>query len=78
VKVRIRVACEGERCEARLADSDAELFPEFTDERVFWALARLDLAAGKFPQAGHRTPCRPLCDEHAAVHVDKRTGSNQN
>ena len=39
--------------------------------------ALLDLAAGKFPQAGHGLALRPLGDQHALVGVDQRAGGDE-
>jgi hypothetical protein len=43
----------------------------------FRPFAGLQLAAGKFPQAGQRLAFRPLCDQHAAVGIDQRAGDDE-
>src|SRR5262245_65724374 len=77
MKIRIGVAGEGERREAGFADDDAELLLELADQGLFGALARLDLAAGKFPQARHRFAGGALGDQHAAVRVNEGAGGDQ-
>src|SRR5882724_11663196 len=49
------------------AHIDAELLVEFTGKRACRALARLDLAAGKFPIAGVYLAARPLREQDAPV-----------
>src|SRR5262245_13445983 len=77
MKIRIGVAGEGERREAGFADDDAELLLELADQGRFGALARLDLAAGKFPQARHCFAGGALGEQHAAVRVHEGAGGNQ-
>ena len=77
MEIRIAVAGEGERREARFVDDDPQLFPEFPHQGVLGPLPRLDLAAGKFPQAGHRPACRPLRDQHAAVRIHEGASGDE-
>src|SRR5271166_5871824 len=71
VEVFVGVAREGERGEAGRPDLDAELLAEFADKRVLRPLARIDLAAGKLPQALERLALGPLRDQHPPVDVDE-------
>ncbi len=77
MEIRIGVAREGERREASLLDDDAQFLLELADQRFFGPFARLHLAAGKLPQAGHRLALGPLCQQHAAVGIDKGAGSDK-
>ena len=43
----------------------------------FGPLARLDLAAGKFPKSGERFAFRPLSDQHPPVGIDERDGDDE-
>jgi len=52
MKIGIGVAGEGQRNEMAPGDVDAKLLAEFPDRCVFGVFARLNLAAGKFPQTG--------------------------
>ena len=72
------MAREGERRKARLPDDDSQFLLQFPDQRFFGPFARLDLAAGKFPQACHRLACGPLREQHAAVGIDQGAGGDQN
>ena len=63
--------------EAGMGDLDAQLLVQLADQAGFRRLARLDLAAGEFPQARHRPPLGPLRDQHAAVGIDQRHRSDQ-
>ena len=49
VEIGIGVRGEGERREAGLLHTNAELFAKLPDERLFGPLAGFDLATGKFP-----------------------------
>ena len=71
------MAGEGERGEAGLLDGDPDFLGELADERRFRPLARLDLAAGKFPQAGERLALRPLRDQDASVDIDQGDGDDE-
>ena len=53
-------------------DLDAQLLLELADQRRLGQLARLDLAAGKFPQARHRPAGRALLQQDPALAVDQR------
>ena len=77
MKIVIGVAGEGQRRETGLADFDAQLLPEFARQRAFGALAGIELAAGKFPQAGKLLAFGTLRDEHTIIRVDQRGGDNQ-
>ena len=77
MKVLIGVAGEGQRRQAGLLHGDADFLMQFADQRLFGALARIELAAGKFPQPGHRLAGRPLRDQDAPVDVDQRAGDHQ-
>ena len=77
MEVLIGVAGEGQGCEAGFGDVDAELFLQFTDQCGFWALARFDLAAGKFPQAAELLVRWALRQQHAAVLVDQGHGGDE-
>ncbi len=72
MEVGIDVAREGQRREAVRFDRNAELFLKFTDERVLRPFARLDLPAGKLPQALERFAFGPLREQHPSVGVDQR------
>jgi hypothetical protein len=69
--VRVFVAQADER--ARLAHCDAELLGELALEPVERRLADRELAAGKFPAAGHVLAARTLRDQDAALAVRNRT-----
>ena len=77
VKAVIAVACEGEGREARLLDVDAKFFGKLADQRRFRPLAGLELAAGKFPQAGKLLALGPLGDQNAVVGVDERASDDE-
>ena len=77
VEVVIGVAGEGERGEAALPRADAQFLVEFADQAGLRGFARLDLSAGKLPQAGHRLVRRPLRQQNAAVRVDQRHRRDQ-
>src|SRR5262249_39407820 len=77
VKLRIGMAGERQRRETLLVDDNAQLLLELADERVLGSLARLDLAAGKLPQPGHRLSRRTLRDQHATVGIDQGAGRNE-
>src|SRR5947209_15761475 len=78
MEVRIGVTREGERREASLLDDDTQLLLKLADQRSFGPFARLDLAAGELPQAGHRLALGALCEQHASVGVDQGAGSDKN
>ena len=71
------MACERERREAGLADDDSQFLLQLPDQALFRTLMRLDLAAGKFPQAGHRPARRALSDQHAPIGIDESTCSDE-
>ena len=52
--------------------ADAELLVELADQSRLGQLARLDLAAGKFPQARHGAPGRAPLQQHPPFGVDQR------
>jgi hypothetical protein len=49
----------------------------FADQCILGPLARLDLAAGKLPQARHRLAFRTLREQHAIVRVHQRDGYDE-
>ena len=61
----------------RFLDRDAELFFHFPNDRLFGTLARLDLAAGKFPQPRQRFSFGALGNQNASIFVDQRAGSDK-
>jgi hypothetical protein len=71
------VAGEGEWRETGLANCYFQFLSQFPYECLLGPLTVLDLATWKFPQPGHRLALGPLCDEHAAVGVDKRAGGDE-
>ncbi len=77
MEIIIGVARKGQRREAGFLHGDADFLVQFADQRRFRPLAGLDLAAGKFPQAGERLAWRPLRDQHALVGVDQRAGDHE-
>jgi hypothetical protein len=77
VKILIGVARKSQGCETRLLDDNSKLLLQLPDQRILWALARVDLAAGEFPEAGHRFSGRPLRDQDASVGVNERAGGDQ-
>ena len=56
---------------------DAQLLVQLADQAGLGRLARLDLAAGEFPQAGQLLALRPLADQHPAVDVDQGRGGDE-
>src|SRR5208337_4833347 len=54
-----------------------EFLVQFTDQGLFRPLVHFDLAAGKLPKPRKRLALRTLCDQHAAIRVDERGGSNE-
>jgi hypothetical protein len=54
-----------------------ELLAQFAYQGVFRPLAILDLAAGKFPEAGQRLALRSFREQHAAVGIDQRASRNE-
>ena len=77
MEVGIAVAREGQRREARLVDDDPQFLLQLPDQGLLGPFARLDLAAGKFPQARHRLACRTLRDQHAPVRIDQGASGNE-
>ena len=77
MEIRIGVARESERREAGLLHRDAELFLQFANQRIFRPLARVDLAAGEFPQPGQRLAFWALGDQHAIVGIDQGGGDDE-
>jgi hypothetical protein len=78
VKRIVSVARKNERSEAGLTDIYSEFLLQFPDQGLLRALARLDLAARKLPQAGELLALRPLGDQDAAVGVDQGHGDDEN
>ena len=78
MEVRVAVTRESERRQTRLLHVDAKFLLQFPDQGLLGTFARLDLAAGEFPQAGPRLACGPLGEQHAAVRVDQGAGGNKN
>ena len=72
MEVGVGVRGEGERREAARRDIDAELLGELADQRRLGRLARMHLAAGKFPEPGERLARRTLGQQHPPVGVDQR------
>src|SRR5258707_8916887 len=77
MKGLVSVAGKGERRQTWLADGDADLLMQLADQRLFRPLARLDLAAGKFPQPRERLALRALREQHAPVGVHQRAGNHE-
>ncbi len=77
MEILIGMAGEGQRREAGLLDDDAELFGQFANQRLFRPLARIDLAAGEFPEIGELLALGALGDQHAVVGVDQGDGDDQ-
>src|SRR5262249_40614000 len=77
MEIRIAVASEGKWREARFVDDDPQLLTEFPHQGILGPLTRLDLAAGKFPQASHRPAGRSLRDQHAAVRVHEGASGDE-
>jgi hypothetical protein len=71
------VARKCKRREAGLVHRYCELLAQFAYQGVFRPLALLDLAAGKFPEAGHGFALRSFRDQHTAVRIDERAGSDK-
>jgi SAM-dependent methyltransferase len=78
VEVLIGMAGEGQWREAGFLHGDPELLVQLADQRRFRPFAGLQLAAGKFPQAGQRLAFRPLCNQHAAVGINQSAGDDEN
>ena len=78
MKFLIGMGCEGEGRQTAFDRIDAELFAQFADQRPFRRLAGLDLAAGKFPQPGHRFACGTLRDQHTSVDIEQCDGGDKN
>ena len=73
----IGVTGEGQGRQTGRLGIDADLFPQFPDQRLFRRFSGFDLSAGKFPKAGHRLPVRTLGDQHPTIDIDKRAGRHQ-
>jgi len=71
VKTFVTMRSESERRETVFLHADAQFFVQLADEGLFGTLARFDLAAGKFPQTGHRFALGALREQHAAIGVDE-------
>ena len=61
-----RIAGEGERSQISGINTNAQFLTQFARKRMLGCLARLDLAARKFPQACHYGSCGALLDKHPA------------
>ena len=72
------MARESQRCETLLPDNDSQFLFQLTNQTLFRSFTRLDLAAGKFPQARHRSPGGTLRDQHALVSIDESAGGDEN
>ena len=70
------MAREGQRREAGLLHRDPELLAQLADQRLLRSLARLDLAAGKLPQACELLSFGPLGQKDAVVRVDQGDGND--
>jgi len=70
-------AREGGGRKRRFLDLDAELLVKLAHKGGLGTLVLLDLAAGKFPQAGHGAAGRPLLKKDAAVPADERRGHHR-
>jgi hypothetical protein len=77
MEVGISMAGEGERCETRLTNVDAQFLLQFADQCLLGPLTLLDLAAGEFPQARHRFAGRPSREKNATVGIDKGAGGDK-
>src|ERR1700688_4488367 len=77
MKRLVSMARKRQRREAGFLHGDADFLVQFADQRRFRPLARLNLAAGEFPQACERLSLRPLRDQHALVVVDQRAGDHE-
>src|SRR5262249_16380121 len=60
-----------------LVDADPQLLLQLPDQGLLRPLARLDLAAGKFPQARHRLAPRAPRDQHAGVRIDESASGDE-
>ena len=49
----------------------------YTDFHLLWALASLDFATRKFPQARERFSFRSLCQQNAAIRIDESDGGDE-
>ena len=68
---------EVERRETLLVADDPKFLLQLPDQGRFRRFVHLDLAAGEFPQAGHRPAGRPLRDQHAPIRVDEGASGDQ-
>src|SRR5690625_788227 len=66
------MAGKGQRREAAFPCVDAKLLVQFADQAGLWGLARLDLAAGEFPEPRHRPAFRAFRQQNPAISVDQR------
>jgi hypothetical protein len=71
MEIGIGVAGERQRRKARRIYDNSQFLPQLTDQGVLRPLVPLDLAAGKFPQPGHRLADRTLRDQHADIRIDQ-------
>ena len=68
---------EYERREAGFGNRNAQFLVQFADQAGLRRLARLELAAGEFPEARQRLALRPLANQDAPVGVDQGGGGDQ-
>ena len=78
VEIGISVARESERRQIALLDLDAKLLVQLADQGFLRLLSRLDLASGKLPQAGERSPWRAFGDQHGALLIEQCAGRDDN
>ena len=62
---------------AGYGDYHSKLLAQLTNQCLFGAFSRLELAAGKFPQAGKLLAFRALRDQHPVVGVDQGAGDDE-
>ena len=77
VKGIVSVAGEDEGRQAAFLDVDVQFFLQLADQGRFGPLARLDLAAGEFPQPRQLFSLGPFGDQDAAVRIDQGDGDDQ-
>ena len=77
MEIIIGVAGEAQRRETGFGGIDPQLLVKLADQRRLGRLAGLDLAARKFPQAGHLLALRTACQQHPPVGIDQRHRADQ-
>ena len=77
MEVRVAVRGEAQRDQVVRRDPNAEFLMTLADQRRLRGLNRLDLAAGKLPEAGHGFAVRSARQQHPSGRLDQRDRDHQ-